>query len=237
MAEHFPMTEGQKFLYNKVTSPVAEYFSDKGMPSFADFLDPTKDRDKQGGILKKDDQGKTYYDPGTGFPDKFMYGTVPMGTFGSGPFKKQGTTMPIGSFGQNVSQLRTMNGTTDNMGNRSVGDQELAQKENENNKTSMQQNNAVNFLKTFAGNTFDKLFDRVLPDNRVDYTFPDGETIKINKDLKKRLDSDPSLKEEFDIKKKISGMGETDMPSYNLDGSLRDKGDPSTYPSGLGVGP
>ena len=32
-------------------------------------------------------------------------------------------------------------------------------------------------------------------------------------------------------------MGGTDMPSYNLDGSLRDKSDPSTYPSGLGVGP
>jgi len=27
------------------------------------------------------------------------------------------------------------------------------------------------------------------------------------------------------------------MPSYNLDGTLRDKSDPSTYPSGIGVGP
>ena len=27
-----------------------------------------------------------------------------------------------------------------------------------------------------------------------------------------------------------------EQPSYNLDGSLRDKSDPSTYPSGLGVG-
>jgi len=231
MAEHFPMTEGQKFLYNKVTSPIAGYFSDRGMPGFADFIDPTKDRDKQGGILKKDEQGKTYYEPGTGFPDKFMYGSVPMGTFGSGPFKKQGTTMPIGSFGQNVSQLRTMNGTTDIMGNRSVGDQELAQKENENNKTSNQQFNAMNFLKTFAGN----VFDRILPDNRVEYTFPDGETIKINKDLKERLDNDPLFQQEFNIKKTIPGMKE--QPSYNLDGSLRDKNDPSTYPSGLGVGP
>ena len=235
MSEHFPMTEGQKFLYDKVTNPIAGYFSDRGMPGFADFIDPTKDRDKKGGILKKDAEGKTYYEPGTGFPDKFMYGSVPMGTFGSGPFEKQGTTMPIGSFGQNVAQLRTMNGTTDNMGNRSVGDQELAQKENENNKTSMQQNNALNFLKTFAGNTFDKLFDRVLPDNSVEYTFPDGETIKINKDLKERLDNDSLFKQEFDIKKTIPGMKE--QPSYNLDGSLRDKSDTSTYPSGLGVGP
>ena len=173
-----------------------------------DFIDPTKDRDKQGGVVKKDDTGKYFYDA-----------------------SKPGTTMPIGSFGQNVSQLRTMNGTTDNMGNRSVGDQELAQKENENNKTSMQQFNAMNFLKTFAGD----VFDRILPDNRVEYTFPDGETIKINKDLKERLDNDPLFQQEFNIKKTIPGMKE--QPSYNLDGSLRDKTDPSTYPSGLGVGP
>ena len=163
-----------------------------------------------------------------------MYKNVPMGTFGSGPLllpREQGTSMPIGSFSQNVSQLRTMNGTTDNMGNRSVGDQELAQKENENKKTSMQQFNAVNFLKTFAGN----VFDRILPDNRVEYTFPDGETIKINKDLKERLDNDPSFKKEFNIKKTIPGMKE--QPSYNLDGSLRDKSDTSTYPSGIGDGP
>ena len=116
-------------------------------------------------------------------------------------------------------------------------DQELAQKENENQKTSIQQNNAMDFLQKFARGAFDKLFDRVLPESGVDYTFPDGETIKINKDLKERLDNDPTFKEEFDIEKKIPGMGGTEMPSYNLDGSLRDKSDPSTYPSGLGVGP
>ena len=136
-----------------------------------------------------------------------------------------------------IDRMRAMNGTTDSNGMPSQGDQELAQKENENNKTSMQQNNALNFLKTFAGNTFDKLFDRVLPDNSVEYTFPDGETIKINKDLKERLDNDQQFREEFNIKKTIPGMDGTEMPSYNLDGSLRDKSDPSTYPSGLGVGP
>ena len=133
--------------------------------------------------------------------------------------------------------MRAMNGTTDSNGMPSQGDQELAQKENENEKTSMQQNNAMSFLKTFARGAFDKLFDRVVPETGVDYTFPDGETIKINEDLKTRLDSDPAFKEEFDIKKKIPGMSGTEMPSYNLDGSLRDKSDPSTYPSGLGVGP
>ena len=130
-----------------------------------------------------------------------------------------------------------MNGTKDANGMRSQGDQELAQKENENQKTSEQQNNAMQFLQKFARGAFDKLFDRVVPETGVDYTFPDGETIKINEDLKKRLDNDSLFKQEFDIKKKIPGMGGTEMPSYNLDGSLRDKSDPSTYPSGFGTGP
>ena len=130
-----------------------------------------------------------------------------------------------------------MNGTTDSNGMPSQGDQELAQKENENQKTSIQQNNAMDFLQKFARGAFDKLFDRVVPETGVDYTFPDGETIKINEDLKKRLDNDSLFKQEFDIKKQIPGMGGTEMPSYNLDGSLRDKSDPSTYPSGLGTGP
>ena len=136
-----------------------------------------------------------------------------------------------------ADRMRAMNGTMDSNGMPSQGNQELAQKETENEKTSMQQNNAIKFLKGFASNTFDKLFDRVLPETGVDYTFPDGETIKINKDLKQRLDNDQIFKEKFDIEKKIPGTGGTEMPSYNLDGSLRDKSDPSTYPAGLGVGP
>ena len=202
------LSRGKQFLDKQIGDRFVNYFENQGHLGIADFLDPTKDRDKQGGVVKKDSTGKYFYDA-----------------------SKPGTTMPIGSFSQNVSQLRTTNGTTDIMGNRSVGDQELAQKENENNKTSNQQFNAMNFLKTFAGN----VFDRILPDNRVEYTFPDGETIKINKDLKERLDNDPLFQQEFNIKKTIPGMKE--QPSYNLDGSLRDKSDPSTYPSGLGVGP
>ena len=209
MATPFEQLErGKQFLDKQIGDRFVNYFENQGQLGIADFLDPTKDRDKKGGVVKKDSTGKYFYDA-----------------------SKPGTTMPIGSFSQNVSQLRTTNGTTDNMGNRSVGDQELAQKENENNKTSMQQFNAMNFLKTFAGD----VFDRILPDNRVEYTFPDGETIKINKDLKERLDNDPLFQQEFNIKKTIPGMKE--QPSYNLDGSLRDKTDPSTYPSGLGVGP
>ena len=179
MATPFEQLERGQLFLNKQVNKLGDYFADKGMPGVGDFIDPTKDRDKQGGVVKKDSTGKYFYDA-----------------------SKPGTTMPIGSFGQNVSQLRTMNGTTDNMGNRSVGDQELAQKENENNKTSMQQFNAMNFLKTFAGD----VFDRILPDNRVEYTFPDGETIKINKDLKERLDNDPLFQQEFNIKKTIPGM-------------------------------
>ena len=136
-----------------------------------------------------------------------------------------------------TDRMRAMNGTTDSNGMPSQGDQELAQKENENQKTSEQQNNAMQFLQKFARGAFDKLFDRVVPETGVDYTFPDGETIKINEDLKKRLDNDSMFKQEFDIKKQIPGMGGTEMPSYNLDGSLRDKSDPSTYPSGFGTGP
>jgi len=134
-----------------------------------------------------------------------------------------------------TNKMRSMNGTMDSNGMPSQGDQELAQKENENQKTSMQQNNAEIFLNKFTRKTFDKLFDRVIPEQGVDYTFPDGQTIEINESLKERLDNDPLLKQEFDIKKTIPGMKE--QPSYNLDGSLRDKSDPSTYPSGLGVGP
>ena len=136
-----------------------------------------------------------------------------------------------------TDRMRAMNGTTDSNGMPSQGDQELAQKENENQKTSEQQNNAMQFLQKFARGAFDRLFDRVIPESGVDYTFPDGETIKINEDLKKRLDNDSMFKQEFDIKKQIPGMGGTEMPSYNLDGSLRDKSDPSTYPSGFGTGP
>ena len=44
-----------------------------------------------------------------------------------------------------TDRMRAMNGTTDSNGMPSQGDQELAQKENENQKTSMQQNNAMNF--------------------------------------------------------------------------------------------
>ncbi len=136
-----------------------------------------------------------------------------------------------------TNKMRSMNGTTDTNGMPSQGDQELTQKQNENEKTSMQQGNALKFLNTYTRDTFDNLFDRIIPETGVDYTFPDGGTIKINEDLKNRLDNDPQLKQEFDIKKKIPGMGETEMPSYNLDGTLRDKSDPSTYPSGIGVGP
>ena len=89
MATPFEQLERGQLFLNKQVNKLGDYFADKGMPVVGDFIDPTKDRDKKGGILKKDAEGKTYYEPGTGFPDKFMYGSVPMGTFGSGISKKE----------------------------------------------------------------------------------------------------------------------------------------------------
>ena len=79
-------------------------------------------------------------------------------------------------------------------------------------------------------------------------TLEDGTKVKINKDLKKRLDNDPQLMEIFLKTGEIPGIGkakevqekekkEEEEKSYNIDGSLRDKNDPRTYPSGLGTGP
>ena len=56
----------------------------------------------------------------------------------------------VGSFAANAMQLNKMNGMQRmDTGETSQGAQELAQKENENQKTSMQQNNAMNFLKNY----------------------------------------------------------------------------------------
>ena len=69
-----------------------------------------------------------------------------------------------------TNKMRSMNGTTDTNGMPSQGDQELTQKQNENEKTSMQQGNALKFLNTYTRDTFDNLFDRIIPETGVDYT-------------------------------------------------------------------
>ena len=63
----------------------------------------------------------------------------------------------------------------------------------------MAQNKATGLLQKFVG-MMNKLntFDRVFPDNRVDYTNPDGTTQKVNPDFDKLLKNRPDLKERFD---------------------------------------
>lgn len=109
------------------------------------------------------------------------------GKFPTVPEMQRGT----GSLEQNARDLTMMNGTTDMMGMPSQGAQELAQKVEQNEKTGVQQKfvdlkNKLN------------LFDRIFPDNRVDYTNPDGTIQKVNPDFDKLLKNRPDLKERFD---------------------------------------
>ena len=92
---------------------------------------------------------------------------------------------------QYTSQLRAMNGTKDSNGMPSQGDQELKQKEEVNEKTGIMQK-VTDFLNKINP------FDRVFPDNRVDYVNPDGTTQKVNPDFDKLLKNRPDLKEKFD---------------------------------------
>ena len=138
-----------------------------------------------------------------------------------------------------ADQMKSINGTTDNMGQRSQGDQELDQRTLVNTETGNQQK--VAFLKNFAG--------RILgEDTSVEMQLNDGTKVKINKDLNDRLNNDLQLRDYFLKTGEIPGVGtakevqekekkEEEEKSYNIDGSLRDKTDPTTYPSGLGTGP
>ena len=92
---------------------------------------------------------------------------------------------------QYTSQLRAMNGTKDTNGMPSQGDQELKQKEEVNEKTGIMQK-VTDFLNKINP------FDRVFPDNRVDYTNPDGTTQIVNPVFYKLLKNRPDLKERFD---------------------------------------
>ena len=84
-----------------------------------------------------------------------------------------------------------LNGKQYDNGDRSQCDQEAEQR--------MAQNKATGLLQKFVG-MMNKLnpFDRVFPDNRVDYTNPDGTTQKVNPDFDKLLKNRPDLKERFD---------------------------------------
>ena len=138
-----------------------------------------------------------------------------------------------------ADQMKSINGTTDNMGQRSQGDQELDQRTFQNMQSGNQQKLA--FLKNFS--------DRLLgEDTSVEMQLNDGTKVRINKDLNDRLNNDLQLRDYFLKTGEIPGVGtakevqekekkEEEEKSYNIDGSLRDKSDPRTYPSGLGTGP
>ena len=138
-----------------------------------------------------------------------------------------------------ADQMKSINGTTDNMGQRSQGDQELDQRTFVNMESGNQQKVA------FLNNFIDRMFG---PDTRQDMILNDGTKVKVNKDLKKRLDNDPQLLEIFLNTGKIPGLGtakevkekekkEEEEIQYNIGGGVMRKDDPTTYPSGIGTGP
>ena len=142
-----------------------------------------------------------------------------------------------------ADQMKSINGTTDNMGQRSQGDQELDQRTFVNMESGNQQKVA------FLNNFIDRMFG---PDTSVEMQLNDGTKVRVNKDLNDRLNNDLQLRDYFLKTGEIPGIGkakevqekekekekkEEEEKSYNLDGSLRDKTDPRTYPSGLNTGP
>ena len=91
-----------------------------------------------------------------------------------------------------AQQLQKMNGDKRfDTGELSQGAQELAQNVEQNEKTGILQR-VTGFLNKL--NPFDNLF----PDNRVDYTSPDGTIQKVNPDFLKLIMNRPDLKERFD---------------------------------------
>ena len=108
----------------------------------------------------------------------------------------------MGSLAENASMMNKMNGTTDMMGMPSQGAQELAQNVEQNEKTGILQR-VTGFLNKL--NPFDNMF----PDNRVDYTSPDGTIQKVNPDFLKLIMNRPDLKERFDS---TGSIYSTEMP-------------------------
>ena len=108
----------------------------------------------------------------------------------------------MGSLEENASMMNKMNGTTDMMGMPSQGAQELAQNVEQNKKTGILQR-VAGFLNKL--NPFDNMF----PDNRVDYTSPDGTIQKVNPDFLKLIMNRPDLKERFDS---TGSIYSTEMP-------------------------
>ena len=123
MAEKFQgLTRGQNFL-NKQVDRLANYFAENQMPGVADFIDPTKDRDKKGGIVKMDESGKYFYDPSKeGLDKKFGY-DLPQNLI-KNYFPSQ---MMMGSEQVKAGQMDKMNGRSFDNGDVSQGSQEQDQ--------------------------------------------------------------------------------------------------------------
>ena len=123
MAEKFEgLTRGQNFL-NKQVDRLANYFAENQMPGVADFIDPTKDRDKKGGIVKMDESGKYFYEPSKdGLDKKFGYDL---------PQNLLKNTIPgqimMGSEQIKAGQMDKMNGRNFDNGDVSQGSQEQDQ--------------------------------------------------------------------------------------------------------------
>ena len=138
-----------------------------------------------------------------------------------------------------ANEMKNINGVTDNMGQRSQGDQELDQRTLVNMDTANQQKTA---------NLLNKFVDFLMPDTRQKMRLNDGTEVNVNEDLKKRLDNDPLLLDIFLKTGEIPGIGkakevqekekkEEKETLYNIGGGVMKKDDPTTYPSGLGTGP
>ena len=142
-----------------------------------------------------------------------------------------------------ADQMKSINGTTDNMGQRSQGDQELDQRTFQNMQSGNQQK--VAFLNNFINRMFGQ-------DTSVEMQLNDGTKVRINKDLNDRLNNDLQLRDYFLKTGEIPGVGtakevqekekekekkEEEETLYNIDGGVMNPNDPTTYPSGLGTGP
>ena len=117
------LSRGKQFLDKQIGDRFVNYFENQGQLGIADFLDPTKDRDKKGGIVKMDESGKYFYDPSKeGLDKKFGY-DLPQNLI-KNYIPGQ---MMMGSEQVKAEQMDKMNGRSFDNGDVSQGSQEQDQ--------------------------------------------------------------------------------------------------------------
>ena len=117
------LSRGKQFLDKQIGDRFVNYFENQGQLGIADFLDPTKERDKKGGIVKMDESGKYFYDPSKeGLDKKFGY-DLPQNLI-KNYFPSQ---MMMGSEQVKAEQMDKMNGRSFDNGDVSQGSQEQDQ--------------------------------------------------------------------------------------------------------------